>query len=134
MEKNESHDSTEAAAPSTLSATDPAGVASQSKQPAGPLVSLKRHVGKDGVKLDQDEIYLDVDGKNMRVGYAGHGPKGGIALIRRVTDEEKLAIESEVAAKLGSWPTKTAFAPAIGDLVDDVAEEEDDEEDELDDD
>jgi hypothetical protein len=100
--------------------------------PAGPRVTLKRHVAKDGTQFAQDEIYLELGGKSVRVGYAGHGEKGGIVFIRRVTDEQLMAIESKVAAKLGSWPTKTAFAPAIGDLVDDVPPEEPEEaEDEL---
>jgi hypothetical protein len=93
--------------------------------PAGPRVTLKRHVAKDGTQFAQDEIYLELGGKSVRVGYAGHGEKGGIVFIRRVTDEQLMA-------KLGSWPTKTAFAPAIGDLVDDVPPEEPEEaEDEL---
>ena len=59
-------------------------------------VTLTHHVGKDGVKVAQDFIYVERDDRDVHVGYAGHGPKGGIALIRPVTDAERFAIEGAV--------------------------------------
>lgn len=106
------------AAPPSLPADTPPAVAAP--QPTTPRVTLRRYVGKDGVKLAQDEIYLDVRGTATRYGYVAHPPHVGIAFIRSVTAAELAAIQQAVGERFGQPAEKVVHAPGVGDLSSEV--------------
>ena len=67
---------------------------------AGPNIELRPHIGTDGVALAQDRIWLTTERLGpLVVGYVGHTHGQQIALIHRLTDEERLAVQPAAAAQ-----------------------------------
>jgi len=76
--------------------------------PTPEQLKIVPHVGDDGTRFDQNQIFL---GKK-RLGYCGTKPGRPINLIVKVSPELKAGIEALVEREIGA-PNKTSVAPEV---------------------